>query len=162
MADSDTPTAAKARRVDIADIGSLVGKELGPSSWVQVTQEDVNRFAEATGDRQWIHVNPARAAKALPGGTTIAHGYFTLSLGPRLLSELLVVEGVAMALNYGLNRVRFPAPVPVGSRVRLHAVLQQADDLGDAVQAVIALTFALDGSEKPACVADAVFRYYRG
>ncbi len=145
--------------VDLDELRAKVGSHLGYSSWHTVTQEEVNLFADATGDHQWIHVDPERA-KAGPFGTTIAHGYFTLSLGPVLLGEILSVQGVRFAVNYGLNRVRFPAPVPVGSRLRLGATLESLDDVDGGSQASVKCTFEVEGAAKPSCVADAIFRYY--
>ena len=124
-----------------------------------ITQEDVNLFADATGDHQWIHVDPERAAKG-PFGKTIAHGFMTLALLPRLQHEMYTVNGIKLAVNYGLNKVRFPAPVPVGSKVRAQSSLVGVEDLGDgAVQATVATTVEVEGSEKPACVAESVVRY---
>ena len=136
------------------------GDTYGPSSWIDISQEKIDGFADATGDHQWIHVDRERAA-AGPFGGTIAHGYLTLSLVIPLLNELVDVKGVSMGINYGLNKVRFPAPVPVGSKVRLAAQLGAVEDAGvNAVQAVIDCTIELEGSEKPACAAQAVLRYY--
>ncbi len=137
-----------------------VGDHLGYSAWREVTQEQVNLFADATGDHQWIHVDPERAERESPFGAPIAHGYLTLSLAPALLSEVVSVSGVTMGLNYGCNRVRFPAPVPVGSRLRLGATLVSVDDVPGGVQVVMGLTFEVEGQEKPSCVAEAVYRYY--
>jgi len=142
------------------DITPLIGQHLGYSAGHQVTQERVDTFAEATGDHQWIHVDPVRAA-AGPFGGTIAHGYLTLSLGPVLLHDIVAWENIRMGVNYGLNKVRFPSPVPVGSTLRLGAVLAAAESLGDGgVQAVLELTFEVEGSSKPACVAELLLRYY--
>jgi acyl dehydratase len=138
----------------------LVGEHLGYSDWRTITQEAVNLFAEATGDHQWIHVDPERAAKESPFGTTIAHGYLTLSLGPALLSQLMTVSGITYGLNYGLNKVRFPAPVPVGARVRAGARLAALDDVAGGVQATFEIIFELENQDKPVCVAEAVLRYY--
>ena len=128
------------------------------SDWLDVTQEDVDRFAEATGDHQWIHVDPARAAQTELGGT-IAHGLYTLSLGPRLNDELFVLDGFAMGLNYGYDKVRFPAPVPVGIRIRMRATLTAVDDVPGGVQIVVRQQFEAEGTAKPVCVADAVSRW---
>ncbi|EMD24480.1 MaoC family dehydratase [Amycolatopsis azurea] len=142
------------------EIEALAGRDLGTSDWRTVTQDLIDTFAEVSGDHQWIHTDPVRAA-AGPFGRTIAHGYMTLSWGIPMLAELLHVTGVGMALNYGLNKVRFPAPVPVGSRVRLHAsVLEVTPVPRDGVQMVRAFTFELEGSGKPACAAESVTRYY--
>ena len=135
------------------------GTDLGESSWVDVTQEDIDTFARATRDHQWIHVDAERAA-AGPFGATIAHGYLTLGLVIPLWSELLQVEKVGMAVNYGLNRLRFPAPVPVGSRLRLSGKLASASEVTGGVEAVANLTMEVEGSEKPALVAEAVYRFY--
>lgn len=147
------------RRLRLDELEGLVSSPLPESGWRVVTQEAVNAFAEATGDRQWIHVDPERAA-AGPFGTTIAHGYLTLSLGPALLDEILLVEDASLVLNYGLNRVRFPSPVPVGSRVRARATLAAAARFDGGVQVMLELTFEVEDREKPACVAEAVLRYY--
>ena len=145
--------------VDLADLHGLAGASLGRTAWHRVTQEQVDRFAGATGDHQWIHVDPERARSG-PFGGTIAHGYLTLSLGPALFHELLRVEGASRAINYGLNRVRFPAPVPVGSRLRLAAELGSVEEVEGGVQAAVALTFELEGLAKPCCVAEVLIRYY--
>ena len=143
----------------VTDLAAAAGETIGQSDWVTITQEDVNLFADATGDHQWIHVDPERAANG-PFGTTIAHGYMTLSLLPRLQHEIYSVNGIKLAINYGLNKVRFPAPVPVGSRVRATSSLVSLDDVGGgAVQAVVSTTVEIDGSPKPACVAEALVRY---
>jgi acyl dehydratase len=142
------------------ELKALAGADLGHTGWLEITQDRVNAFADATGDHQWIHVDTERAA-AGPFGGTIAHGYLTLSLVIQLMSELMDVKGVSMGINYGLNKVRFPAPVPVGSKVRLAAQVGAVEDAGvNAVQAVVDVTVELAGSEKPACAAQTVFRYY--
>ena len=142
------------------ELKALAGADLGHTGWLEITQDRVNAFADATGDHQWIHVDAEKAA-AGPFGGTIAHGYLTLSLVVHLMSELLEVRGVSMGINYGLNKVRFPAPVPVGSEVRLAAQVGAVEDAGvNAVQAVVDVTVELAGSEKPACAAQTVFRYY--
>jgi acyl dehydratase len=146
--------------VDIDDLPSLAGQHLGSSSWHRITQDQVDRFAEATGDRQWIHVDRHRARTG-PFNGTIAHGYLTLSLGPALLDEVIDVVGATRVINYGLNKVRFPAPVTTGSRVRLGAELREVNEVPGGVQAALELTFAVEGLEKPACVAEALFRFYR-
>jgi len=139
---------------------SLAGTGLGRTSWVEVTPERVNTFADGTGDHQWIHVDPGRAA-AGPFGGTIAHGYLTLSMVIPLFAGLLQVGGVSMAINYGLNKVRFPAPVPVGSKIRLAARLAAVEPAGaNAVQVTADFTVEVDGGAKPACVAQAIYRYY--
>ncbi len=133
--------------------------DLGASSWMEITQEDVNTFADATRDHQWIHVDPERAARG-PFGSTIAHGYLTLGLVIPLWSELLQVENVGMSVNYGLNKLRFPSPVPVGSRIRLLGTLASASQVPGGVQVVADLTMEIEGSEKPALAAEAVYRFY--
>ena len=137
----------------------LVGTHLGYSDWHRVTQEQINLFADATGDHQWIHVDPERA-KSGPFGTAIAHGYLTLSLAPGLLHEVLVVEGISMGVNYGCNKVRFPSPVPVDSNLRVGVAVKEAEDVPTGVQVVLELTFETEGSTKPSCVAEVVYRYY--
>lgn len=133
--------------------------ELGESSWIEVTQDDINTFADATRDHQWIHVDPERAADG-PFGSTIAHGYLTLALVIPLWSELLQVENVGMSVNYGLNRLRLPAPVPVGSRIRLQGKIASTSEVAGGVQVVADLAMEVEGSEKPALVAEAVYRFY--
>ena len=145
----------------IDDLKTRVGEELGVSDWREVTQEDVNTFAEVTGDDQWIHVDPERA-KETPFGGTIAHGYFTLSLAPRFSYDLFSLEGVAFGLNYGLNKVRFPAPMPVGGRVRMRMELAAVDDIPGGAQITMKLTFERDGGDKPVCVAESLSRVYSG
>jgi acyl dehydratase len=143
----------------VTDLAAAAGETIGQSDWVTITQNDVNLFADATGDHQWIHVDPERAA-AGPFGGTIAHGFMTLSLLPRLQHQMYTVNGIKLAINYGLNKVRFPAPVPVGSRVRAQSSLVSVDDLGNgAVQAIVSTTVEIDGSPKPACVAESIVRY---
>jgi len=142
------------------ELKARAGTDLGRSQWLEVTQERVNTFADATGDHQWIHVD-LEAARSGPFGGTIAHGYLTLSLVIPMFGELLSVQGIRMGLNYGLNRVRFPTPVPVGSRIRLAAGIDSVEEVGaNAMQAVVNLTVELEGSDKPACVAQAIYRYY--
>lgn len=143
----------------VTGLRECVGSELGTSRWVTIDQERVTQFAELSGDRQWIHVDPERAANG-PFGTTVAHGFFTLSLSTDLLDDIFSVKDVAVILNYGLNRVRFPAPLPVGSRIRMHVTLAEATEVKGGVQAVYHLEYEIDGQEKPCCVADLVFRYY--
>jgi acyl dehydratase len=144
----------------IDELADKVGEPLGESDWLEITQERVNTFADATGDHQWIHVDPERAASG-PFGGPIAHGYLTLSLIVPLLVDMLQVSGVGMALNYGLNKVRFPAPVPVGSKVRLKASLAGVEEVAGGVQVLIDCLVELDGVAKPACAAQAVYRLYR-
>jgi len=144
--------------VAVGELIGLRGRELGRSGWRLVTQDDVDGFAEVTGDHQWIHVDPERAASG-PFGGTIAHGHLTLSLIPVLLSEILVVEGASLGINYGMNRVRFPAPLRVGSRVRATAELTGAEPVPGGVQAVATVTVSAEGAPRPVCVAEIVFRY---
>src|ERR1700722_6005848 len=146
----------------IEGIGGLkehVGDHLGYSEWHQITQEQVNLFAAATGDHQWIHVDLERA-KAGPFGGPIAHGYLTLALVPTLLPEIVDVSGISMTVNYGLNKLRFPAPVPVGAKVRAGATLSTVDDVSGGVQVALDVTFEIEGATKPVCVAEILFRYY--
>ena len=143
----------------INGLEKLVGEHLGYSEWHQVTQEQVNLFADATGDHQWIHVDVERA-KAGPFGGPIAHGYLTLSLAPTLLTEIMRVDGVAMGINYGLNKLRFPSPVPVGAKVRAGATLAAVEPVSGGVQVTLNTTFEIEGGSKPVCVAEILFRYY--
>ncbi len=136
------------------------GRELGPSEWVEITQERIDGFAGSTGDTQWIHVDPERAA-AGPFGTTVAHGFLTLSLLPELWFELAGDAGYRMAVNYGVDRVRFPAPVPSGSRVRATFRIEGVEEVSGGDQARIDATVEREGSEKPVCVAQLVFRFLR-
>jgi|ERR1035437_6675936 acyl dehydratase len=145
------------RRMD--ELADLVGSELGVSDWQVVTQDQVNLFADATGDHQWIHVDPERARSG-PFGQTIAHGFLTLALLPALLHDLALVDGYRLAVNYGLNRVRFPAPVPVGARIRARAILKAAEAVAGGTQVVLESTVEVEGQDKPGCVAETVTRYY--
>jgi acyl dehydratase len=145
----------------IDELRAKVGEELGVSEWHEVTQDEIDAFADATGDHQWIHVDPERAAET-PFGSTIAHGLYTLSLGPRFTFALFTIEGFAFGLNYGYNKVRFPAPLPVDSRVRMRATLASVDDVPGGVQLTITQTFEREGEEKPVCVAESVARMYTG
>jgi acyl dehydratase len=143
----------------VAEVKARIGEELGVSDWQAVTQEDIDAFAEVTGDHQFIHVDVDRA-KDTPFGQTIAHGYYTLSLAPRFVSELFSFDGFAFSVNYGLNKVRFPAPLPVGSKVRMRATLTSADEIPGGVQLTLALQFERDGGDKPVCVAESLARLY--
>lgn len=143
----------------VAAFAAAEGQELGTSDWLLVDQNRIDQFAEATEDRQWIHVDPERAARG-PFGTTIAHGYLTLSLLVPLMKQTFSVHGHSMAINYGLNKVRFPAPTPSGSRVRGTTVLASVTEVAGGVQAVYTVTVASDAAEKPVCVAESVTRYY--
>jgi acyl dehydratase len=147
------------RVIDVADLPSLETTVLGPGRWHEVSQQQINQFADATGDHQWIHVDPERAASG-PFGRTIAHGYLTLSLTPLFLPQLIDITGFSMGVNYGTEKVRFPSPVPVGSRVRARAVVDQASELPGGVQLQVTLTFEVEGGTKPACVATIVVRHY--
>ncbi|WP_298403601.1 MaoC family dehydratase [Ferrimicrobium sp.] len=144
----------------IDGLKELVGTDLGYTSYRTITQDQINTFADATDDHQWIHVDP-EAAKQGPFGTTIAHGFLTLSLVSAMLPELLPVEGVTMGVNYGTNRVRFPAPVPVGSRIRLGATLADVTDIAGGVQVQVNVTIEVEGATKPSMAAEILFRYYR-
>jgi acyl dehydratase len=142
------------------EIRALAGKDLGHGDWLEVTQERVNTFADATDDHQWIHVDGDKAA-ASPFGGTIAHGYLTLSLVIPLFNDLLDIQGMKMSINYGLEKVRFPSPVRVGSRIRLAVSVAEVTDVpGDGVQMVCDFTVQIDGSDKPACVARPIYRHY--
>jgi len=145
----------------IDEVRAHVGEELGVSDWHDVTQDEINRFAEVTGDDQWIHVDVERAEQT-PFGGTIAHGYYTLSLAPMFSYRLFTFEGFAFAMNYGLNRVRFPAPLPVGSKVRMRAKLAAVDDVPGGAQVTTELIFEREGGDKPVCVAESLVRVYDG
>jgi acyl dehydratase len=142
----------------VASLADVVGTVLGPGPWREVDQNRVDLFAEATGDHQWIHVDPERAAHG-PFGGTIAHGYLTLSMLPVLMKDLYSVDGVKLGINYGLNKVRFPSPVRVGSKVRLTAEIVSVDQIAGGVQLVLRSTVEADGVDKPVCVAESVVRY---
>ena len=149
-----------ARVLQASELKSLVGQDIGTSDWVTIEQERVDKFAEATGDHQWIHVDPERA-KDGPFGGTIAHGYLTLSLIPGLAWEVYTVEGARLSINYGLNKLRFITPVQVGSRVRAHLVLSEVTEVpGDALQVATTVTMELEGAPKPAAVAETLSRIY--
>ena len=146
--------------IDVRTLTTEVGRELGVSEWFEISQDRINQFADATGDHQWIHVNPAKAATDSPFKTTIAHGFLTLSLVSQLLRSAIAFEGARMAINYGLNRVRFVAPVPSGSRIRGRFTLGSVEDAGGAIQAVWQVTVEREGADKPSCVAEWLVRYY--
>jgi acyl dehydratase len=146
----------------LAELPALVGTELGTSDWVEVTQDRVNLFADATGDHQWIHVDVDRAKAESPFGGPIAHGYLTLSLLIPMWAEVLVVTDAVMGVNYGLNKVRFPAPVPVGSKLRLTATLKDVEEVAGGLQVTVAAVIEAEGGSKPVCVAEPVFRMYGG
>ena len=152
-------TGGVSNHLHLADLAGLAGRHLGYSSWHDITQEDVSRFAALTDDEQWIHVDPERAA-AGPFGATVAHGFHTLARFTALLGEILVVHGVETTLNYGVNRVRFPAPARVGGRLRMGLEVNAVEQAGDGVQVLYGATFEVEGQAKPVCVAEVIFRYY--
>ena len=142
------------------ELKALAGVDLGRTDWLEITQERVDTFADATGDRQWIHVDPRRAAGG-PFGATIAHGFLTLALVIPLFGQLLEINGTSMSINYGLEKVRFPHPVRVGAKVRLHGMVDTVEEVrGNGVQMRVAFAVEVDGADKPACAADAVYRFY--
>ena len=144
----------------LEELRGQIGREVAVSDWLTVTQERINLFAEATEDRQWIHVDPARAAAESPFGGTVAHGFLTLSLLPRLAADTLVLPGAKLTVNYGLNRARFPSPVRAGQRIRAHFSPASVEDVASGVQLTWSVTIEVEGSEKPACVAETVSRRY--
>lgn len=143
----------------LADLQALVGQDLGDSDWITIDQTRIDRFAQATGDHQWIHVDPARAA-AGPFGTTIAHGFLTLSLLPEMTASAFAIGDVRMGVNYGLNRVRFTAPVPVGSRLRGRFKLQSFDVIDGGAQLTVEVGIQREGTDKPVCIAESISRRY--
>jgi acyl dehydratase len=145
----------------VSALKSFVGQKLGPSEWVTVGQEQIDAFARATGDHQWIHVDVERARRESPFGGPIAHGYLTIALAPVLLPRLVEVKGVRMAVNYGLDKMRLPAPVPAGARVRLAAELKNVREMpSGAAHTTIGLVFEVEGGDKPVCTADAIYLYF--
>ena len=144
----------------IEELKSLVGQRIGTSDWIEITQDRVQQFADATGDYQWIHCDPERAKLESPYGVAIAHGFLTLSLAPALAQQISVFEGLKLGVNYGLNRVRFPAPVKVGCRVRMSSDLIDLKDVPGGVQVTYKQTFEVEGETKPACVAETMARIY--
>jgi len=144
----------------LSDLPSLKGQELDTTDWLTIDQSRIDEFADVTGDRQWIHVDAKRAASEGPFGGTIAHGYLTLSLLGSLIQDIFTVEGASLGVNYGLDKVRFPAPVPVGSRIRLTAVVTDVSQVRGGVQIHVTATIEVEGSAKPGCVAEALFRYF--
>ena len=154
----ETPIALQT--VDIGELKGLAGTPLGVSSWREVTQDEVNGFARSTGDDQWIHVDPERANAESPFGGPIGHGFLTLSLFIPMWSQVLEVTGVKMAVNYGLNKVRFPAPVPVGSKIRLTATLVDVEEVKGGVQLTVGGVIEREGSDKPVCVLESLARFY--
>ena len=149
-----------AREVSVQEIPDMVGEELGCSDWHAVTQDEINTFAECTHDHQWIHLDVDRAKAESPYGGTIAHGYYTLSLMPFLMSQIWKLTGAKMGVNYGLNKLRFPAPVPVGKKVRARATLQEVKKIRGGYQYVVAASIEVEDSEKPALAAEAIYRVY--
>ena len=147
--------------MNLTDLRRLVGREIAVTDWLEITQERINQFADATGDHQWIHTDPERARRESPYGTTIAHGFLTLSLVPQLIKAAVPLGDLRMAINYGLNRVRFPSAVLAGSRIRARIVLQSIRELADSTEAIFSITVETEGSEKPCCVAEWLARYYR-
>jgi acyl dehydratase len=141
------------------DLAKAVGQQLGHSDWLEITQERIDQFAEATGDHQWIHTDPERAKQG-PFGATIAHGYLTQSLVNLFLPQIVEVRGISMGVNYGADRLRFPAPVPVGSRIRGSAELLEVEEIKGTVQTKVRVTVEIEGSDRPACVIDTISRYY--
>jgi acyl dehydratase len=146
----------------MAEVPGLVGTELGSSDWYEVTQDAVNLFADATGDHQWIHIDVERAKAESPFGGPIAHGYLTLSLLAPLSAQVLLVTDTVMGVNYGLNKVRFPSPVPVGAKVRLTASLKSVEEVAGGLQLTLAAVIEREGGDKPVCIAEPVYRYYGG
>jgi acyl dehydratase len=144
----------------LAELRTLVGREVSISDWLAVTQERINAFADTTDDHQWIHVDVERAMEETPFGTTIAHGFLTLSLLSSLMRNAVTIDGPRMTLNYGFNRVRFVSPVPSGSRIRARVVLGRLDDLADSTQATWNVTVEREGADKPSVVAEWIVRYY--
>ena len=142
-----------------ADLASAVGQHLGYSDWLEINQERINMFADATGDHQWIHVDPVRA-KDGPFGACIAHGYLTLSLVNMFLPQIVDVQGVRMGVNYGTDKVRFPAPVPVGSKIRGSGELVKVEEIKGGVQTTIRVTVEIEGKDRPACVVDTISRFF--
>lgn len=147
-----------ARPATVADLQALAGIELGPTEWVEISQDKIDAFADVTGDHQWIHVDPERA-KETPLGSTIAHGLLTLSLAPGLMEQLMAYDGFAHALNYGYEKVRFPAPVPVGSRLRMRVTIADVAEVPGGAQVTVTQTLEVEGGAKPVCVAQLVVRF---
>jgi acyl dehydratase len=144
----------------IDGLRAAVGTHFGFSDWIEVDQARVDRFADSTGDHQWIHVDVERARRESPFGGPIAHGYLTMSLSNALLPTVVEVRGISMGVNYGVDKVRFPAPVPVGSRVRAGVELVEVTDVGEGVQTKMVITMEIDGADRPACVIEALSRFY--
>ncbi len=147
--------------LSLDDLGGADGRHLGWTDWIEITQDRVDLFAEATGDHQWIHVDPERARAESPFGGPIAHGYLTLSLSNLFLPQLLEVQGVSAGINYGTGKVRFPSPVPVGSRVRGGAEITAVEEIAGGVQTTITVSIEVEGQDKPACVVESLSRWLR-
>ena len=147
---------------DFNELKAAVGAEVGVSDWIEITQDRINKFAEATGDEQWIHVDTARAARESPGGSTIAHGLLSLSLIPMFIRGIIGVKGLKNTLNYGANRIRYLTPVPAGSRLRARVTVIEAEDVPpDALRVTYKVTIELEGGKRPACVAEVIGQHYR-
>ncbi len=146
--------------ISVQEVSRLEGQEVGITTWHRVTQDDVNAFAHATHDTYWIHTDPERAREESPFGTTVAHGFFTLSLCSYFIQQLFTVEGATMTINYGLNRVRFPAPLPVGSQVRGRVALTRVEEVSGGLQCAATVTVEREGEGKPVCVAEILLRYF--
>ena len=147
---------------DFNELKAAVGTEVGVSDWIEITQDRINQFAEATGDEQWIHVDTERAARESPGGTTIAHGLLSLSLIPMFIRGIIGVKGLKNTLNYGANRIRYLTPVPAGSRLRARITVMEAEDVPpDALRVTYKVTIELEGGKRPACVAEVIGQHYR-
>ena len=144
----------------LAELKELAGQEVALSAWIDITQERVNLFADATGDHQWIHLDVERCKRESPFGATVAHGFLTLSLLPMMMGDAIRIHGVKMGVNYGLNKVRFPAPVPVGSRVRGRMKVLTVEDVAGGAQVVWEITMEREGGDKPVCVAESISRHY--
>ena len=152
-----------ARTLTLDELKAMKGQQVGVSDWHLVTQDEINKFADATHDHQWIHVDPERAKRDSPFGGPIAHGYYTLSLAPYLMDQIIAVKGIRMGINYGLNKLRYPGPVRIGKRVRLKATLAEMEEIanGGGAQVTVGMEFEVEGESKPGCVAEAVYRYYK-
>jgi len=147
---------------DLSDLKTAVGTEVGVSDWIEITQDRINKFAEATGDEQWIHVDTERAARESPGGKTIAHGLLSLSLIPMFIRSIIGVKGLKNTLNYGANRIRYLSPVPAGSRLRGRVTVVAAEDVPpDALRVTYQVTIEIEGGKRPACVAEVIGQHYR-
>ena len=147
---------------DFAEFKAAIGTEVGVSDWIEITQDRIDKFAEATGDEQWIHVDVERAARESPGGTTIAHGLLSLSLIPTFIRSIIGVKGLKNTLNYGANRIRYLSPVPAGSRLRGRVTVMAAEDVRpDALRVIYTVSIEIEGDKRPACVAEVIGQHYR-